>query len=318
MKILVTGIAGFIGSHLAERLSDLGYEVVGIDCFADYYSRELKQLNIEKIKSNNIPVYNLDLAKGGLKSALRSVNIIYHLAAQPGISISTPFEKYVKNNIVATKNLVDSCKNLSSLTYFVNVSTSSVYGAHATDSEDAAPKPTSFYGVTKLCAEQLVLAYHREYGFPACSLRIFSVYGPRERPEKLFPRLILSILNNTSFPLYEGSETHSRSYTYIEDIISGLISVLSHKEKAIGEIFNLGSPVEVTTRETIKIVEQIMGKEAKKDILPKRPGDQIRTWANINKARSILGFEPKTQIEDGLKIEIDWFREIYQKNIAYE
>ncbi|MFW9780019.1 MAG: NAD-dependent epimerase/dehydratase family protein [Candidatus Heimdallarchaeota archaeon] len=318
MKILVTGIAGFIGSHLAERLGDLGYEVVGIDCFTDYYSRELKQLNMEKIKSYDIPVYNFDLAKDGLKSALQGVDVIYHLAAQPGISISTPFEEYVKNNIIATKNLVDSCRNLSSLNCFVNISTSSVYGAHATDPEDAAPKPTSFYGVTKLCAEQLVLAYHREYGFPACSLRIFSVYGPRERPEKLFPKIILSILNNTSFPLYEGSETHSRSYTYVEDIIHGLISVLNHKDKAIGEIFNLGSPVEVTTGETIKIVEQIMGKEAQKDVLPKRPGDQIRTWANINKARSILGFEPQTRIEDGLKLEIDWFREIYEKNILYE
>jgi nucleoside-diphosphate-sugar epimerase len=313
MKILVTGIAGFIGSHLAERLADLGHNVVGIDCFTDYYSRELKQLNIQKIKSHNIPIYDLDLAKDNLKSALQGINIVYHLAAQPGISSSTPFEKYVKNNIIATKNMVDSCKNLSSLTCFVNVSTSSVYGAHATDSENAAPKPTSFYGVTKLCGEQLVLAYHREQRLPACSLRIFSVYGPRERPEKLFPKLILSILDNTPFTLYEGSETHSRSYTYVGDIIEGLISVISRTDMVIGEIFNLGSPIEVTTGDTIKIVEQIMGKEAQKDIHPKRPGDQIRTRANISKARSILGFDPKTRIEDGLKLEVDWFQRNFEK-----
>lgn len=313
MKILVTGIAGFIGSHLAEQLADLGHEIVGIDCFTGYYSRELKLLNVKKIRKNDIPIYELDLAKDGLKSALQGVNFVYHLAAQPGISSTTPFEQYVKNNIIATRNLADLCKNLPSLTCFVNVSTSSVYGAHATDDEDAAPKPTSYYGVTKLCAEQLVLAYHRELGFPACSLRIFSVYGPRERPEKLFPKLILSILDNIPFSLYEGSETHSRSYTYVADIIKGLISVINHKDQAIGEVFNLGSPIEITTEEAIKIVEQIMGKEARKDIHPKRPGDQIRTWANISKARSLLGFEPKTQIEDGLKLEVDWFREIFEK-----
>ena len=318
MKILVTGIAGFIGSHLAEQLADLGHEVVGIDCFTDYYSRELKLQNIKKIRNNDIPIYELDLAQDDLKPALQGVNFVYHLAAQPGISSTTPFEQYVKNNVIATKKLADSCKNLPSITCFVNVSTSSVYGAHAMDSEDAAPKPTSYYGVTKLCAEQLVLAYHREQGFPACSLRIFSVYGPRERPEKLFPKLILSILDNIPFSLYEGSENHSRSYTYVEDIIEGLISVIKYRDQAIGEIFNLGSPIETTTGETIKIVEQIMGKEARKDIHPKRPGDQLRTRANISKARSILGFQPKTQIKDGLKIEVDYFRKIYEEDTIYQ
>jgi UDP-glucuronate 4-epimerase len=308
MKILITGIAGFIGSHLAERLADLGHEVVGIDCFTDYYSPDLKKFNVKDFKDKNINIFELNLVKDSLKQALSSVEIIYHLAAQPGISAMTSFEDYVNNNFIATDRLLEASKTLSSLKCFINISTSSVYGAHATDTEETAPKPTSYYGVTKLAAEQLVLAANRTIDFPACSLRIFSVYGPRERPEKLYPKLIRSILEDRPFSLYEGSLDHSRSYTFIDDIIDGLIAVLNHKNQAIGEIFNIGSDIEIKTSETIKIVENILGKEAQKIIRPKRAGDQIRTCANIEKASKLLGFKPKTKIEDGLAAEIDWFK----------
>lgn len=307
MKILVTGIAGFIGSHLAERLVALGHEVVGIDCFTDYYSRDLKQLNADDVTAVGATIYSLDLASDDLTPALDGVNIIYHLAGQPGISAATPFEEYLRNNVVATERLLRAAEQLPDLRLFANISTSSVYGKFATEPETAPPQPTSYYGVTKLAAEQLALARQREQGLPACSLRLFSVCGPRERPEKLYPRLMQSILDDTPFPLYEGSEAHSRSYTYVGDIVDGCVAVLGRENTAVGEIFNIGSDVEVTTGEGIRIVERIMGRAARKQILPPRPGDQLQTCANIAKAGRVLDYHPTTTLEEALAAEIEWF-----------
>ena len=307
MKIAVTGAAGYIGSHLAETLAKQGHEVVGIDCFTDYYAAALKQVNADDIEAAGVTLHRLDLATDDLSSALADVEFVFHLAGQPGISATTPLADYVRNNIVATDKLLTACHQQDSLRCFVNVSTSSVYGRHAYDPETEPPKPTSYYGVTKLAAEQLALALHREKGFPAGSLRIFSVYGPRERPEKLYPKLIRSILTDTPFPLFEGSETHSRSYTFVGDIIEGFVAVLDRPEKLFGEIINMGSDVEMTTGEGIALIEEIMGKKAKLDIKPKRPGDQLHTCANIGKARQLLNYAPHTQLKDGLKAEVDWY-----------
>lgn len=307
MKIVVTGAAGFIGSHLAETLARQGHQVVGIDSFTDYYSARLKRANAEDVEATGVALHRLDLATDDLSPALQDVEFVFHLAGQPGISATTPMADYVRNNLVAMDKLLLACQQQSSLRCFVNVATSSVYGRHATDTEEIPPKPTSYYGVTKLAAEQLALAFHREKGFPACSLRIFSVYGPRERPEKLYPKLIRSILTDTPFPLYEGSQEHSRSFTYVGDIIEGFVNVLDRPEKVIGEIINMGSDVEMTTGQGIAIIEQIMGKPAKFDIRPKRPGDQLHTCANISKARQLLGYAPHTLLEDGLKAEVDWY-----------
>lgn len=216
---------------------------------------------------------------------------------------------YVRNNIIATHRLLEATKNVSSLKCFVNVSTSSVYGAHATDSEEAPPKPTSYYGVTKLAAEQLALAYHRQGHLPACSLRLFSVYGPRERPEKLYHKLIHCILEDIPFPLYKNSRHHSRSFTFIDDAIEGLAAVLADPEQTKGEIFNIGSDTEVTTGEGIDMIEAIIGREARKEVKAERPGDQLKTCANIDKARRMLGYEPKTDLKEGLKAEMDWYKE---------
>ncbi len=307
MKIVVTGAAGFIGSHLAERLSQLGHEVVGIDLMTDYYDIALKQMNADDIAQKGVKLFQLDLAADDLTPALENANFIYHLAGQPGISATTPFSDYLRNNFVASQRLLAAARKLPNLTCFANISTSSVYGKHATDSEEAAPKPTSYYGVTKLAAEQLALAYQREKGFPACSLRLFSVCGPRERPEKLYPLLMHSILSDTPFPLFEGSKSHSRSFTYVGDIVDGLIAVLRQPQKAIGEIFNIGSDIEHTTGEGIQIIEEIMGKKAKIAIQPKRPGDQLRTCANIEKAGRILGYEPRTTLAQSLAAEVEWY-----------
>lgn len=307
MKVVVTGAAGFIGSHLAETLANQGHSVVGIDSFTDYYAAQLKQTNAEDVVAAGVTLHRLDLATDNLAPALDGAAFVFHLAGQPGISASTPLADYVGNNVVATDRLIAACQQQPTLRCFVNVSTSSVYGRHAYDSEDAAPKPTSYYGVTKLAAEQLALAAYREKGFSACSLRIFSVYGPRERPEKLYPKLIRSILTDTPFPLYDGSQEHSRSFTFVGDIVAGFVSVLGQPDKVIGEIINMGSDVEMTTGEGIALIEQIMGKKARFDLRPRRSGDQLHTCANIGKARELLGYAPRTQLADGLQAEVDWY-----------
>ena len=308
MRILVTGAAGFIGSHLAERLVDLGHQVVGLDCLTPYYARSLKELNVQAIKSRGVRFLSLDLARHDLTAAVQDVDYVYHLAAQPGISAATPFETYARNNISATQRLLESLRDQPRLQGFVNIGTSSIYGADATGPETTEPRPTSYYGVTKLTAEQLVLARARDEGFPACSLRLFSVYGPRERPEKLYPKLIGCILEDREFPLYQGSKNHLRSFTYVGDIVDGLVAVMDHMPQCVGEILNIGSDTAITTGEGIRIVEEIIGKPARFAIKPKRPGDQLRTHANIDKARRILGYAPKTMPREGLAEEVAWYR----------
>jgi nucleoside-diphosphate-sugar epimerase len=243
-----------------------------------------------------------------LAEVVDRIEIIYHLAAQPGISEATTFPTYVRNNITATHRLLEAACSSPSLKCLVNGSTSSIYGDHATESEDAPPKPTSYYGVTKLAAEQLVMAYHRQHRLPCCSLRLFSVYGPRERPEKLYPLLIRSIFEDREFPMFEGSEGHSRSFTFVGDIVDGLVSVLDHLDCVPGEIINLGSDLEMKTVRGIEIVEQILERKARIVRRPARMGDQIRTRANIDRARRILGYDPKSTPRQGLQAEVDWFR----------
>jgi len=306
MKIVVTGAAGFIGSHWAEKLAREGHEVVGIDNFNDYYDPALKERNAADVSAAGARIERLDLAEADLTAVLANTDFIYHLAAQPGISATTSFETYMRNNLIATHRLLLAAQAVPALQCFVNIATSSVYGRHATDSEDTPAKPTSYYGVTKLAAEQLVLAKQREEGFPGCSLRIFSVYGPRERPDKLYTKLINNILTGTPFPLFEGSEHHSRSFTYIGDIMAGFSAVLRQPDRAIGEIFNIGSDSEITTGEGIALVEDMIGKKAIIQRMPKRPGDQLQTRANIAKARRVLGYEPHTTMRQGLERHVAW------------
>lgn len=308
MKILVTGAAGFIGSHLAERLISLGHEVVGVDVFTDYYAIEQKELNAADVERAGARILRLNLASDDLAEAVNGVEVIYHSAAQPGISDKVRFEDYLANNLLATRALVDAARAQASLKLFVNVSTSSVYGRHATDSEETPARPTSYYGVTKLAAEQLVLAAQRDKGMPACSLRLFSVYGERERPDKLYTLLIRAILEDREFPLYEGSEHHTRSFTYVGDIVDGFVGVLDHIDRVNGEILNIGSDIEITTGEGIRIVEELMGRKARLLRKPPRSGDQHRTFANIEKARRLIGYEPRITPREGLQRQIDWAR----------
>ena len=185
MKVLVTGAAGFIGSHASERLIKSGYHVIGVDSFNDHYDINLKKKNALELKKKGIEVINFDLINlDAYKKLPLDFDYIFHFAAQPGISITSSFEDYLSNNFLATKNMIDFALKCQNLKLFVNISTSSVYGLKATSSENTVPKPASFYGITKLAAEQLVLQKSREQQLKTCSLRLYSVIGPRERPEK--------------------------------------------------------------------------------------------------------------------------------------
>jgi len=310
VNILVTGVAGFIGSHAAERLQSLGHQVIGVDNFSDYYDIKLKQLNVKAVEKKGIKVINLDLRTSNLSEALRNnIQYIFHFSAHPGISSTSTFEDYFSNNILATKYLIDFSLECQDLELFVNIATSSIYGLEATFAEDCVPKPASYYGVTKLTAEQLVLQKSREQKIKACSLRLYSVIGPRERPEKMYTKLIACGLNNKAFPLFEGSEKHLRSFTYVDDIVDGVVSVMGKEAIVNGEIFNLGSEVEHTTQEGIEAVEAILGKKIKIDIIPKRAGDQLRTKANIDKARRLLNYNPQTTLLEGVRHQVNWYKE---------
>jgi len=308
MKILVTGAAGFIGSHTAERLKSLGHEVVGVDNFSPYYSTSLKKLNEKELLKSGISVIEKDLRDANLIAALpKDINYIFHFAAQPGISKTSTFEDYFTNNILATKNLLDYALQLPNLKMFVNIGTSSIYGLEATFPESMAPKPASHYGVTKLTAEQLVLQKSREKLMKACSLRLYSVIGPRERPEKMYTKLIACAFNNDAFPLYNGSATHLRSFTYVGDIVDGVVSVIGKEDIVDDEIINLGTEVEHTTQEGIEAVEAVIGKAIKINHVEARVGDQLRTKANIDKARKLLAYNPQTTLMEGVKKQVEWY-----------
>ena len=309
MKILVTGAVGFIGSHTCERLHDLGHEVIGLDNFNNYYSLALKTLNEKALLQKGITVITTDLRNQDLAEVLpKDINYIFHFAAQPGISASSTFEDYFTNNIIATKNLTDYALQCPNLELFVNIGTSSIYGLEATFPETEVPKPASYYGVTKLTAEQLVLQKSREQLFKSCSLRLYSVIGPRERPEKMYTKLIACAFNGDAFPLYQGSATHLRSFTYVGDIVDGIVSVIGKEAKLDGEIINLGTEVEHTTQDGIEAVEQVIGQSIKIDHVKARVGDQLRTKANIDKAKQLLDYNPQTPLLEGVKAQVEWYK----------
>jgi nucleoside-diphosphate-sugar epimerase len=313
MKILVTGAAGALGSHVAEALKKASHAVVGLDAFTDYYDVAIKEITASDLKRAGIDIIRKNLARDDISSALDGVEAVFHFAAQPGISVSTPFEKYLENNIVATHRLLQAVKDSPSLKLFVFISTSSIYGARADSDETAEPKPTSVYGVTKLAAEQLALAYARDKGLPVTVLRLFSVYGERERPEKLYHKVIKNVLNDEPLTLYEGSEHHVRSYTHVSDVVDACLLVLSKIALVKGEIFNIGTDKTITTGEGLALIEEILGKKIMRKNVPKRAGDQLETSAKIDKARKILGYDPKVAPKEGLRREVEWYKQKLHK-----
>tara|TARA_R110002020_G_scaffold475949_1_gene714828 strand:+ start:758 stop:1696 length:939 start_codon:yes stop_codon:yes gene_type:complete len=309
MKILVTGIAGFIGSHLAERLHKNGHKVVGLDNFSDYYDVKLKRENASKLIQLGIRLIERDLRVEHLVMALDTdIDYIFHCAAQPGIASKSTFENYLSNNVIATHNLADFSTQFLSLKMFINIGTSSIYGKDVFCDEEQMAKPISDYGVTKLAAEQLVMSQTRLGNFPACSLRLYSVYGSRERPDKMFSQLIDCGLNDKLFPLFEGSLAHKRSFTHIRDIIDGIVSVIGKENECNGQIINLGTDKEYTTEQGIEMVEKLLNTKIAITNKPARIGEQLRTKAIIDKASKLLNYEPVVELMEGVQEQIQNYR----------
>lgn len=310
MNILVTGAAGFIGSHVAELLALNGHTITGADNLTDYYSKTLKLANVKALKNKHIDFIEIDLRDANAyKQLTGNFDYIFHFAAQPGLSATATFNDYLSNNIQATYELTRFAKTCNQLRLFVNISTSSVYGLNASKDETAVPEPASYYGVTKLAAEQLVLSESRNKKFNACSLRLYSVYGPRERPDKLYTKLIQSALLDEPFTLIEGSLQHKRSFTYVGDIADGVLKVIGREDAVNNEIFNIGTNVQHTTEEGIQAVEKLTGKKISFKMLPPRAGDQLSTKAVIDKAASVLQYQPKTSLTEGIQQQLNWFKE---------
>lgn len=307
MKVLVTGAAGFIGSHLAEALAHAGHQVIGIDSFTDYYSRSLKQYNADAVRSAGCQLIEADLVTANLQPYLEGVEVVYHAAGQSGKSKAISFATYLRDNVLSTYHLITALSTIHTLKLFVYVSSSSVYGANATGAETLLPIPVSHYGVTKLAAEQLVMAYYRSDAFPACSIRLFPVYGERERPDRLYPRLIQSILQDTHFPLYEGSLENIRSFAYIDDVVKAFVTLVNTRE-CIGEIINIGAETPIKVGEAIQTIETLLHKKAKFKMQPALPINRTCILANIDKAREMLDFRPDTPLDVGLKREIAWLQ----------
>lgn len=299
MRILITGGAGFIGSHLALKLAQDKHDVRAVDNFDPYYVVTLKKRNAQLLQRAGVLIHQLDLAVDPLEGLLEEVELVIHCAAQPGNDANTTYFSYLKNNLHATVALVEALKG--SDTRLIACSTSSVYGLNATGDETTLPAPVSPYGVTKLAAEAAVMSAVRRGELQACVLRYFSVFGPRERPDKLFPKLFRALREGSPFPLYQGSEKHERSFSYVEDIVHGTLLAVEHWDKARGEVFNLGTDEMQTTGQVLAWAQEISGKPLNLQKLPPRAGDQLSTRANIAKATRLLGYRPQVKLQEGMR-----------------
>ncbi len=309
MKVLVTGCAGFIGSHVSEALVKKGDEVIGIDCFTDYYPRKIKEKNIANLtKKQNFRFIEGNILKLDLKDLLKNINCIIHEAAQAGVRASwgQSFRIYVDNNILATQKLLEAAKN-SEIKKFVYASSSSVYGDVNTlpMKETDKPKPVSPYGVSKLAGEYLCYLYWKNFNLPTISLRYFTVYGERQRPDMAFHRFIKAILENKKITMY-GDGNQTRDFTYISDIVNATISAA--ESSISGEVFNIGGGIRTSLAEIICLLEKLIGKKAKTEYVKKQMGDVKHTLADIRKAKNILDYKPTMKIEEGLKKEIEWIK----------
>ena len=307
MKIFVTGAAGFIGSHLCERLLADGHEVTGIDKFLDNYPRVYKETNLAQFEKHpKFTFIGADLMTVNLKQTLEGVDYIFHLAGQPGVRSSwgAEFSHYTANNIAATQLLLEVAKPMP-LRKFVYASTSSVYGD--TDDlpmrEEGGTRPVSPYGVSKLAAEHLCYLYWKAFNVPTVSLRFFTVYGPRQRPDMFFHIFLRALGRGEEVPLFDDGE-QTRDFTYCKDIVEGLVGAALYP--GVGEVFNLGGGSEISILNAIAMAEEIVGRKAKLKRFDRQKGDVRHTRARLDLARAKLGYAPKVDLKEGLTEEWQW------------
>ena len=317
MTILLTGIAGFIGSNTAKKLLERGDKIIGIDNFNDYYDPALKEKRISEFLADyDFKLYRIDIANEVALAKVfeeNKIDKICHLAAQAGVrySLTNP-DIYLQANIIGTNNLLEMVHKYN-INNFVFASSSSVYGGNTKipfSESDNVDTPISLYAATKKANELQAHVYHHLYGINCFGLRFFTVYGPWGRPDMAYYKFTNSILNGQPIDVYGGGH-HRRDFTYIDDIVSGIVSALDNCSGY--EIFNLGNNKPVELEHFISIIENKLNKKAIKNYLPPQSGDVAETYANIDKAKKILGYEPKVNIEEGLDKFLTWYKKYYKE-----
>lgn len=307
MKCLVTGAAGFIGSHLSEALLARGHEVIGVDCFTDYYPRSRKEANLAPaLASAGFTFVEADLLTCDLNSLLAGVEVVFHQAAQAGVRASwgQNFRVYTENNVLATQRLLEAARG-APLERLVYASSSSIYGdaVELPVRETALPQPVSPYGVTKLAAEHLCHLYWVNHGVPAVSLRYFTVYGPRQRPDMGFHKFIRALLAGEEIVIY-GDGNQTRDFTYISDAIAANLACVD--ADVAGQVFNIGGGSRISVNEVLQVLERVSGRRPRVRYIETQKGDVRHTFADTTRARHSLGFRPAVSTEEGLRAEFEW------------
>lgn len=310
MRCVVTGAAGFIGSHLCAALLAAGHQVAGVDTFVPYYPRAVKERNLTHLRrQSHFAFHELDLRADDLDpltSVLEGAEAVFHLAAMGGLLASwTAFDGYLTCNVQATQRLLEAVRRAGGVRRLVHASTSSVYGDYVTGPETTTPCPVSPYGITKLAAEHLVQTYDRQFDVPATVLRLFSVYGPHQRPDMGYYQFIDRLLTDRLITVY-GDGTQRRGNTYVGDIVRAFLLADERFER--GAVYNVGGAEEVSANEVLALLEELTGRRARVEYGPHRPGEQRRALADTTLARERLGFTPGTPLREGLRAQVEWQR----------
>ncbi len=306
MRCLVTGVAGFVGSHLAERLLADGHTVVGVDMFTDYYSRSIKERNLEKLRSTKgVTLIEDNLLTMNLHQLLQGIDWVFHQSAQAGVRASwgSEFAHYVDVNILVTQRLLEAAKHASALRSFVYASSSSVYGdtVELPITENAVCHPYSPYGVTKLAAEHLCSLYHANFGVPTVSLRYFTVYGPRQRPDMAFHRFCKAVFEDKPIRLF-GDGEQTRDFTYISDIVEANVRAASTVD-AVGKVMNIAGGSRISLSNVVKLLQDVSHATIRYENVESQHGDVRHTFADITLAQKTLGYAPIVSLEEGLSRE---------------
>ena len=310
-NIIVTGVGGFIGSNLAEALLNQRETVIGIDQFNDYYDPTLKRQNISHFQDyTSFKLIEDDIQSLNWSELLADIDVVYHQAAQAGVRASwgQGFRAYTERNINTTQIILEAAKEAPQLKRLVYASSSSVYGNAETfpTPESVCPQPVSPYGITKLAGEQLCNLYYQNFSIPCVSLRYFTVYGPRQRPDMAFHKFFKSILQDEPISIY-GDGQQTRDFTFINDVIMANLAAATVPE-AVGEVFNIGGGSRVVLAAVIDMMEEIIGHPIQRNFLETARGDARHTSADVSKAQKILGYQPKVSLSEGLRQEWEWIK----------